>query len=150
MMKAMLLQMVLLLIGSIAAGPKEDAKFTEMPNINGTMKTDSYSGYLDITVNKSLHYVFVTSENDPTVDPVVVWFNGGPGCSSLLAFFQENGPFVIDDGETWIKENPFPWNKNLSMLYLESPAGVGYSVGVNEADRNHSDMSQSQDAFAAL
>jgi carboxypeptidase C (cathepsin A) len=74
------------------------------------MPTASYSGYLPVTANKSLHYIFVESERDPINDPVVIWFNGGPGCSSLLAFFQENGPWAIDDGETWVKRNPHPWN----------------------------------------
>ena len=62
-------------------------EFTTMPGINGTMPTQSYSGYLDINANKSLHYVLVESERAPKTDPVVIWFNGGPGCSSLLAFF---------------------------------------------------------------
>jgi len=50
--------------------------------------TNTYSGYLDTTSDsKKLHYVFVESRNDPANDPVLIWFNGGPGCSSLLAFF---------------------------------------------------------------
>jgi len=66
----------------------------------------SYSGYLNVTgadgVNKTkhLHYVFIESLNSPADDPVVVWFNGGPGCSSMLGFFSENGPFKIDDNST--------------------------------------------------
>jgi cathepsin A (carboxypeptidase C) len=46
-----------------------------------------YSGYLDASPTKHLHYVFVTSQDNPAKDPLVIWFNGGPGCSSLLALF---------------------------------------------------------------
>ena len=102
-----------------------------------------------MTDSKSLHYVFIESLSKSS-DPILVWFNGGPGCSSLLGLFQEHGPFVFDDGETVIKPNPFPWNQRANLLYLESPAGVGFSVANNTDDLLHSDMSQSEDAFAAL
>jgi carboxypeptidase C (cathepsin A) len=124
----------------VMCAPPEEA-FTTMPGLNDTtMPTASYSGYLDIPGNKSLHYIFVQSERGQEDDAVVIWFNGGPGCSSLLAFFQENGPFAIDDGETWVKRNPHPWNQNVSMLYLESPAGVGYSVANTSSGLIHNDM----------
>jgi len=45
-----------------------------------------YSGYLDIAGGKHLHYIFVESETTPATAPVVFWFNGGPGCSSMLGF----------------------------------------------------------------
>jgi carboxypeptidase C (cathepsin A) len=112
--------------------------------------TDWYSGYIDASATKHLHYVFVTSRSDPTNDPVVIWFNGGPGCSSLLALFSEHGPYVIDDGEYYIKTNPEPWNKRANILYIESPAGVGFSTYDDANDIYHNDMSQSKDAFNAL
>ena len=114
------------------------------------MPSNSYSGYLTVSDTKALHYIFVESTGNATADPVVVWFNGGPGCSSLLGFMQEHGPFVIDDNSTVITENPYPWNVAANMLYIESPAGVGYSVGNDTQDLRHSDTSQSKDAFAAL
>ena len=64
------------------------------------MTTPSYSGYLNVSSTKALHYVFVESQNVATTDPVIIWFNGGPGCSSLLGFISENGPFKIDDNST--------------------------------------------------
>lgn len=59
---------------------------------------NQYSGYINITSNsggKSLFYWFVESQNNPSADPVVLWMQGGPGCSGLIGFFQENGPFLI-------------------------------------------------------
>jgi len=114
------------------------------------MPSLSYSGFLDVSVSKALHYIFIESTGNATADPVVVWFNGGPGCSSLLGFMQEHGPFVIDDNSTTIIKNPHPWTDAASMLYIESPAGVGFSVGNTTGDLRHSDTSQSKDAFKAL
>ena len=75
-----------------------------------------YSGYLPVTETKALHYVFIESLSNPASDPILIWFNGGPGCSSMLGLFAENGPYIIDDGETIIKANPWSWNKNASFL----------------------------------
>jgi cathepsin A (carboxypeptidase C) len=124
-------------------------KVTSLPSC-APLPSAWYSGYLSVTATKELHYVFIESLDKPATDPVLIWFNGGPGCSSLLGLFQENGPFVIDDGETIIKPNPFPWNKRANLLYIESPAGVGFSVATTPDDLLHSDMSQSDDAFEAL
>lgn len=130
------------------AAPAEE----KMPNLPDAPQfpTDTYSGYLPVSETKSLHYVFSESKNDPATDPVVIWFNGGPGCSSMLAFMQENGPLAIDDGETYIKENPFPWIDRANMLWIESPAGVGYSYAGTDEDLQQNDMTQSQDAIEAL
>jgi len=116
-----------------------------------TFKTKTYSGYLDASVGKSLHYVFTESQADPAKDPLLIWFNGGPGCSSLLGFFQENGPWVVYDETGTIFDNADnSWNRRANVMYLESPAGVGFSTAATDADWNHTDMSQSVDAFFAL
>lgn len=63
----------------------EEERVTFMPGIE-TMTNTMYSGYLHADDNKELHYVFVESKDSPSSDPVIIWFNGGPGCSSMLAF----------------------------------------------------------------
>jgi serine carboxypeptidase-like clade I len=40
---------------------------------------------------KNLFYYFVSSERNPSKDPVVLWLNGGPGCSSFDGFVYEHG-----------------------------------------------------------
>lgn len=53
-----------------------------------------YSNYIDIKdTTKKLHFLLAESQNDWKTDPLIIWFNGGPGCSSMLAFATENGPF---------------------------------------------------------
>jgi len=111
---------------------------------------NAYSGYLYVDDTKELHYIFVQSMDDPIHDPLLLWFNGGPGCSSMLGFFQEHGPWIIDDGEDFIKENPYPWNMRANVVYIESPAGVGYSWAKNRDTVSYTDETQSDDLYKAL
>ncbi len=86
----------------------------------------------------------------PESDPILIWFNGGPGCASLSDFFVQHGPFVFDDGQDVIKPNLFPWNIRANILNIDSPAGVGYSIANRTNDSVHNDLSATNDAFAAL
>ena len=112
---------------SLVLAADEKDRVMELPNAE-PFDSATYSGYLDISDDKSLHYTMVSSNDKPASDPLVIWFNGGPGCSSMLGMFQENGPFVINDGEYQIIRNMNPWNRRANVLYLESPAGVGWSI----------------------
>ncbi|PNX87663.1 serine carboxypeptidase 45-like protein, partial [Trifolium pratense] len=71
-----------------------------------------FSGYVTVDEKKHryLFYYFVESETDPSSKPLVLWLNGGPGCSSLgVGAFSENGPFR-PNGEVLIK-NEHSWNR---------------------------------------
>ena len=137
----------------ISGQPSED-KFTSLPNgdtpIN--MPSDSYAGYLNATESgsKQLYYIFTESQSDPRNDPVVIWFGGGPGCSSVQGFILQNGPIIYDINTNVIGFNEYSWNSKANMLYIENPAGVGFSLAASEQDMIHNDMSTSIDAIAAL
>jgi len=130
------------------AAPAEDL-MSNLPDAPA-FKTDTYSGYLKVSDTKSLHYAYTESMDSPETDPIIIWFNGGPGCSSMLGMMQELGPIVIDDGENYLKSNPHPWNERANVMFLESPAGVGWSVAGQDSDLDTNDMVQSQDAIDAL
>lgn len=86
-----------------------------------------YTGYLDIEEeDKHLFYWFFESRNDPKTDPILLWLNGGPGCSSLTGLFFELGPSSISH-EILPVYNPYSWNSNASVIFLDQPVGVGYS-----------------------
>ena len=136
------MKFVLSLLAAGAMAVYETDRMGDLPDAP-PFTTDVFSGYLDVSNTKQLHYVFATSENDPENDPLIIWFNGGPGCSSMLAFMQENGPLAVDDGEDYIKTNPEPWTRRANMLWLESPAGVGWSTAYASDDWKQNDMTQS-------
>ena len=67
---------------AVQAAPA-DERMANLPDAPKFL-SDTYSGYLSVTETKQLHYVFTESLDAPSTDPVVIWFNGGPGCSSML------------------------------------------------------------------
>jgi carboxypeptidase D len=54
---------------------------------------------------------------------------GGPGCSSLEGFLQENGPFLWNYGTFRPVANPWGWNLLSNVLWVEQPVGTGYTRG---------------------
>eukprot|EP00029_Vermamoeba_vermiformis_P005640 TRINITY_DN2013_c0_g1_i1.p1 TRINITY_DN2013_c0_g1~~TRINITY_DN2013_c0_g1_i1.p1 ORF type:complete len:421 (+),score=102.89 TRINITY_DN2013_c0_g1_i1:1-1263(+) len=118
-----------------------------LPGLTFTPNFRMYSGYISVSSSKQLFYWFVESANAPSTDPLILWLNGGPGCSSLGGLLSENGPFAPDNN-TNLNPNPYSWNTVANVLYLESPAGVGFSIfnpmGVS------GDNSTADDTFAFL
>uniref|UniRef100_A0A9J8BPR4 Carboxypeptidase n=1 Tax=Cyprinus carpio carpio TaxID=630221 RepID=A0A9J8BPR4_CYPCA len=118
----------LLLLGvlEVSGAPNAD-EIKYLPGLSKQPSFKHYSGYFSVADNKHLHYWFVESQKDPAGSPVVLWLNGGPGCSSLDGLLTEHGPFLIQDDGATLEYNPYAWNKIANVLYLESPAGVGFS-----------------------
>uniref|UniRef100_A0A8C4FEQ1 Carboxypeptidase n=1 Tax=Dicentrarchus labrax TaxID=13489 RepID=A0A8C4FEQ1_DICLA len=124
----LLLLLLLLLLKQVLsdAAPAAD-EVTYLPGLQKQPSFRHYSGYLNVADGKHLHYWFVESQQNPASDPVVLWLNGGPGCSSLDGLLTEHGPFLIQDDGVTLQYNPYSWNKIANVLYLESPVGVGFS-----------------------
>ncbi|GAK68298.1 serine carboxypeptidase [Moesziomyces antarcticus] len=96
------------------------------------------------------HFYFwaFESRNDPKTDPVVLWLNGGPGCSSFTGLLMELGPCNAVDpatrgGKPGTERNPWAWNNNATVIFLDQPVGVGYSY-VDWANQSRTDKPPSR------
>eukprot|EP01121_Diplochlamys_sp_Union-15-3_P007382 TRINITY_DN1872_c0_g1_i1.p1 TRINITY_DN1872_c0_g1~~TRINITY_DN1872_c0_g1_i1.p1 ORF type:complete len:446 (+),score=79.29 TRINITY_DN1872_c0_g1_i1:41-1339(+) len=100
----------------------------EIKNLPGApaLNFTQFAGYIKVASGANYFYWFVESQNSPATDPLILWLNGGPGCSSLGGLLEENGPFS-PNAENNLVANPYSWNTIANVLYLESPAGVGFS-----------------------
>ncbi|KAF2197250.1 hypothetical protein GQ43DRAFT_216247 [Delitschia confertaspora ATCC 74209] len=117
------------------------------PSSLGVDKVKQYSGYLDDEEeDKHLFYWFFESRNDPKNDPVVLWLNGGPGCSSLMGLFMELGPGSVTENLK-IKYNDFSWNANASVIFLDQPVNVGYSYSSGQVTNT---VAAGKDIYALL
>ena len=113
------------IIGKVSAAVAAD-EVLSLPGWTGALPTKQFSGYLSISGGTNLHYWLVTAKTNPETAPTVIWFNGGPGCSSLDGFVYEHGPFVISKDLT-LTERTYSWNTKANVLYIEAPVGVGFS-----------------------
>nr|TKW33547.1 hypothetical protein SEVIR_2G244200v2 [Setaria viridis] len=122
-------------------GSKEADRIKALPGQPPRVNFEQYSGY--VTVNeehgRALFYYFVESPYDAASKPLVLWLNGGPGCSSLGAgAMRELGPFRVNpDGKT-LRRNRHAWNNVANVIFLESPAGVGFSYSNTSSDYDKS------------
>ncbi|XP_004230807.1 serine carboxypeptidase-like 26 [Solanum lycopersicum] len=123
------------------------------PKLN--VKFNQYAGYVNVDEKngRSLFYYFAESASgNASSKPLVLWLNGGPGCSSLgFGAMLELGPFgVKPDGKT-LYSRTFAWNKVANVMFLESPAGVGFSYSNTSSDYAQSgDKRTAQDAYRFL
>ncbi|XP_047259720.1 serine carboxypeptidase-like 40 [Capsicum annuum] len=118
------------------------------------VKFKQYGGY--VTVNESagraLYYYFVEADQNSKSLPLLLWLNGGPGCSSLAyGAMEEIGPFrVHKDGKT-LYRNHHSWNHAANILFMESPAGVGFSYSNTSSDvKSNGDRTTSIDNLIFL
>ncbi|KAJ0238809.1 Serine carboxypeptidase-like 47 [Hirschfeldia incana] len=109
-----------------------------------------YAGYYSLPRSKSakMFYFFFESRTNNT-DPVVIWLSGGPGCSSSVALFYENGPFKISD-DLSLSWNDFGWDKVSNLLYVDQPVGTGFSYTSDPSDLRHDETGVSNDLYDFL
>jgi len=123
-------------------------KVTDIPGL-GKVNGVQYAGFLNTSQpNAYLYYWFFESQRKPT-DPIVVWFQGGPGCSSLGGLFAEYlGPYLLNDNLS-LTSNPNTWTKTASLLIIDQPVGTGLSYSTNGYYvKNEDDVAA--DAYAAF
>ncbi|XP_061339929.1 serine carboxypeptidase-like [Gastrolobium bilobum] len=109
-----------------------------------------HAGYYSLPRSKAarMFYFFFESRNC-TNDPVVIWLSGGPGCSSELALFYENGPFKIANNLSLIW-NDYGWDKVSNIIFVDQPIGTGFSYTSDSADIPHDEMGVSNDLYDFL
>ncbi|CAM8928599.1 unnamed protein product [Rhodiola kirilowii] len=136
---------------NVAEAAPRSALVRYLPGFSSSFPSKHFSGFVDID-EKHLFYYFVQSERDPVNDHVVLWLNGGPGGSSFDGFVYEHGPFDFEKGEKLPKLhiNQYSWSKVSNIIYLDSPAGVGFSYSDNATDYITGDLKTASDTHTFL
>ncbi|KAI0598269.1 alpha/beta-hydrolase [Biscogniauxia sp. FL1348] len=120
---------------------KDDEPTISYNNVSAAIcgEAISYAGYVKFPPNSmkevahnyeiNTFFWYFKSQDSPEDSPLVIWMNGGPGGSSLFGLFTENGPCSINEDIAPVT-NPWSWNTNYSLLYVDQPVQTGFSYDV--------------------
>ncbi|KAF4532133.1 hypothetical protein B566_EDAN004139 [Ephemera danica] len=137
----------------LEAGKIDEARTKALvnPPLPGVEDVVSYSGYFTVNkkCNSNLFFWFFPAQVGYKTAPVLLWLQGGPGATSLFGLFTENGPLMVLKGQKLAKRK-YTWSKTHSVLYIDNPAGTGFSFTDDDAGyaRNQSDVAR--DLYSAL
>ena len=135
---SLFVQKMLIIIYFVAASSALEPREYKVTNLTQFGLTDeTYAGFMPVKLNDnsfgSFFFWLVKKRGERTEDiPLVIWLNGGPGCSSMVGMMFENGPFYIEsaNGNTSynLVSNPNSWNEIADILYIEQPLTTGFSI----------------------
>lgn len=121
-----------------AQSPSAATFFTpSLPLLNHDQPLSLASGYLPARApitgdqpanNAHLYFVLERARHVTTQKKLIIWLNGGPGCSSFDGLMMEIGAFRPDmkGGLEWTKAGG-AWNEYADVIYLDQPVGTGFS-----------------------
>ncbi|GER39437.1 serine carboxypeptidase [Striga asiatica] len=135
---------------SISGIVEKQFKFPFMEADDSIQDLGHHAGYYTLPHNNTawMFYFFFESRSNKS-DPVVIWLTGGPGCSSELALFYENGPFHVTDNLT-LALNDFGWDKVSNLIYVDQPIGTGFSYSSEKDYIRHDEEGVSNDLYDFL
>eukprot|EP00899_Mesostigma_viride_P013761 jgi/Mesvir1/22386/Mv17877-RA.2 len=96
-----------------------------------------------------MFYFFFESRGDKDRDPLVLWMTGGPGCSSELAVYMENGPWVINEDLT-LNLTQYGWDTAANMIFVDQPINTGFSYSDDPRDLVHNEKGVADDMWDFL
>ncbi|ESQ35305.1 hypothetical protein EUTSA_v10007602mg [Eutrema salsugineum] len=114
------------------------------------------SGYLPVkhAPGSSMFYTFYEAQRPTTTTladtPLLVWLQGGPGCSSMIGNFYELGPWRVVSQATELERNPGAWNRLFGLLFVDNPIGVGFSIAASKQDIPRNQRQVAEHLYEAL
>jgi carboxypeptidase C (cathepsin A) len=109
--------------------------FKETKICETTPGVKSYAGYVHLPPNAlegqnyPIHtfFWFFEARSKPTTSPLSIWLQGGPGSPTVVAAVSENGPCSVSNDSESTVLNPWSWNNEVNMLYIDQPVQTGFS-----------------------
>ncbi|XP_031268894.1 serine carboxypeptidase-like 50 [Pistacia vera] len=119
------------------------------------------SGYLPVNpaTSSAIFYTFYEAQTptSPLAEtPLLIWLQGGPGCSSMIGNFFELGPWRVNSSQSQnvedlkLEPNSGSWNRIFGLLFLDSPIGTGFSFAASNEEIPRDQLSVAKHLFIAI
>jgi vitellogenic carboxypeptidase-like protein len=118
------------------------------------------SGYLPVnpSSDSTIFYLFYEAQKPISTlskTPILIWLQGGPGCSSMIGNFYELGPWRVNfnkkpDEPLALEPNPGSWNRKFGLIFIDNPIGTGFSVASKPEEIPRNQTRVAEHLFAAL
>jgi carboxypeptidase C (cathepsin A) len=122
----------------------ESHRVTNLPGLKESSNIAQYAGHLTVDEDKgsNIFYWLIEAQGiDPTTAPLLIWLNGGPGCSSMDGLFIELGPFRLEGvNMDQIRINPGSWHYAANLLFIDQPVGTGLSYTTKHEHANSDEV----------
>eukprot|EP01031_Cornospumella_fuschlensis_P030191 gene30191-36469_t len=121
------------MLRQLSANSDESHKVNSLPGFTDSSSLNHYAGHILVDEKHNGHFFYWLFESpaDSARKPLVIWLNGGPGCSSMDGLFLEIGPFKISSKSggsgVSLAPNPHSWHTVANLLFIDQPVGTGLS-----------------------
>jgi carboxypeptidase C (cathepsin A) len=83
---------------------------------------NGYTGYFSVERDtKHFYFAYFESRSKPLTDPMIMWINGGPGCSSTTGWLMELGSCRVNLDGNGTTKNDHSWTEAASVVFLDQP-----------------------------
>jgi vitellogenic carboxypeptidase-like protein len=154
----LLLLLLLLFLFSFHRIPASSSPTSTPPFPKEALPTRS--GYLPVnpTTGSAIFYAFYEAQkpiSPLSQTPLLIWLQGGPGCSSMIGNFYELGPWRVNfhkakSDPLALEPNPGSWNRIFGLLFLDNPIGTGFSISSTPEEIPRDQSSVAKHLFAAI
>ncbi|KAL9364600.1 hypothetical protein Peur_042473 [Populus x canadensis] len=129
------------------------------PSIFPNEALPTKSGYIPVKpkTNSAIFYTFYEAQK-PTSPlsqtPLLIWLQGGPGCSSMIGNFLELGPYRVVDSQDnehpALQPNLGSWNRIFGLIFIDNPIGTGFSIASSPEEIPRDQHTVAEHLFAAI
>ncbi|ORZ03599.1 Alpha/Beta hydrolase protein [Syncephalastrum racemosum] len=131
------LSLAMFFISRSAAQTADQYLVTSLPGLaDNNLK--QYAGHVEVApeTNGNIFFWMIEQTHTTTPEKLIIWLNGGPGCSSMDGLFLENGPYRVNPDLT-LNTTLGGWQEYATVVFVDQPVGTGFSFADLETGYMH-------------